>query len=310
MSSKRRGNKRSFKRKRGRKSNLPAGFKNLQPIMPPKKHVPLRVITTAIISGAAPAVVKRWNPNSAYTPETGGGSGATPGYADITPLYGYYRVAGYSYEITLSNLEGFGVVVYVINSNADPTTSFNSTAASNPKCQSFSLSPKGGMDRHTFRGRFTIAAIVGSPAVKWDDIYSSLINASPADITWLGVGVQSIGGSNVTNGVCVEVKLTQYTIFYDYLLQAYNEVHLLKETFEDSTDLSSSSSSKSETSVADASLQIKPYIQVPASKDKEIGDFKISDQMYSYLSGVPVPLTVLMKRRKKVQGYVPFTVVY
>jgi len=277
--------------------------------MPPKKHVPLRVITTAIISGASPAVVKRWNPNSAYTPETGGGSGATPGYADLTPLYGYYRVAGYSYQITVSNLEGFGVVVYVINSNADPTTSFNSTSASNPRCQSKSLSPKGGMDRCTFRGTYTIASIVGSPATKWDDLYSALINASPADITWLGVGVQSIGGSNVTNGVCVEVILTQYTIFYDYLLQTYDAVHSLRDA-DVSLDITSTSDlTEDETASIDTSV-IKPYIQIKATSDKEQQDFKYSDEMYSYLSGVPVPLTTLMKRTKKVQGYLPFTKFY
>jgi len=310
MPYKRRGKKRSFKKGKGRKTKMPSGFRNLQPIMPSKKHVPLRVITTAIISGASPAVIKRWNPNSAYTPETGGGSGATPGYADLIPLYGYYRVAGYSYTATISNLEGFGVIVYALNSNADPTTSFNSTLASNPRCQSKSLSPKGGMDRCTFRGTYTIASIVGSPAPKWDDLYSALINASPADITWLGIGVQSIGGSNVTNGVCVEVELTQYTIFYDYLLQAYEAVQSI--IFEDSgliTDSDSECKSNS-SAVSATSYAIKPYIQIKATEEKEILDTKQSDMMYTLASGVPVPLTVRLKRKKKVQGYLPFTKFY
>jgi hypothetical protein len=315
MPQRRRGKKRGFSRSR-RRSKAPAGFSHLQPIMPSKKHVPLRVISTAIISGASPQVVKRWNPNSAYTPETGGGSASTPGYADLAQLYGYYRVAGYSYEVTISNLEAFGVVVYCINSNADPTTSVNSTIASNPKCQSCSLSPKGGFDRHVFRGRFTIASIVGSPSVKWDDLYSALINANPADVTWLGVGVQSIGGSNLTNGVCCEVKLLQYTIFYDYLLQIYKTVisnannsnlsssieELLKDEDDDSQVINDS--------VTATQLQLKPYIQIKATAQKEQADFIQSDRMYTYCSGVPVPLTTLMQRHKKVQGYVPFTVVY
>jgi hypothetical protein len=320
MPQRRRGKKRGFSKRRGG-SRAPAGFSRLQPIMPSKKHVPLRVISTAIISGASPSVVKRWNPNSAYTPETGGGSGATPGYADLAQLYGYYRVAGYSYEVTISNLEAFGVVVYCVNSNADPTTSVNSTIASNPKCQSSSLSPKGGFDRHVFRGRFTIESIVGSPAVKWDDLYAALINANPADVTWLGIGVQSIGGANLTNGVCCEVKILQYTIFYDYLLQIYSQVMTRVSNSSNTSDSSFSSIERMldeedddlpviNNSVAATSLAIKPYIQIKATQEKEQSDFIQSEKMYTFCTGVPVPLTILMQRNKKVQGYVPFTVVY
>jgi hypothetical protein len=188
-------------------------------ISPPEQDVKFKVISTAVISAAAPQVIKRWNPNSAYTPETGGGSGSTPGYADWAALYGYYRVVAYNYKITIMNNEAFPVIVYVVNSNNDPTTSNNSTLASNPLSQTFALSAKGGQDRCEFTKHLRISEVVGSDAVEFDDIYASLINTSPADITWMGIGVQSIGGSNVTNGISVRLELVQYTRFYDRLLQ-------------------------------------------------------------------------------------------
>jgi hypothetical protein len=188
-------------------------------IAPPEQDVKLRVISTATISAASPQVTKRWNPNSAYTPETGGGSGSTPGYADWAQLYGYYRVVAYDYKITIMNNEAFPVIVFVVNSNNDPTTTNNSTLASNALSQTYALSAKGGQDRCEFTKHLRVAEVVGSDAVEFDDIYSSLINASPSDITWIGVGVQSIGGANVTNGVSMRVELNQYTRFYDRLLQ-------------------------------------------------------------------------------------------
>jgi hypothetical protein len=196
------------------------GPRNFAPVQSPKKQVLLKVISTAIISGASPQVTKRWNPNSAYTPETGGGSGATPGYADWAQLYGYYRVIGYSYSFTASNNEAFPVIVYSVNSNNDPTTSNNSTLATNRNSFTKQLAAKGGIDSWTFRSPYyPVTYIVGSPAPKFDDLYSALVNASPSDLTWMGIGAQSIGGANITNGISVSLQLNQFVIFYDPLQQ-------------------------------------------------------------------------------------------
>ncbi len=196
---------------------VPRGF---FPVQTPTRKVLLKVITTATIATASPQVMKRWNPNSAYTPETGGGSGATPGYADWAALYGYYRVVAYSYTFTASNNEAFPVIVYTTNANADPTTSINATVATNRNSFMHHLPPKGGMDTWTFRSPlYTIPYIVGSPAPKFDDLYAATIGANPADVTWMGIGVQSIGGANVTLGISVSVQLNQAVIFYDPLQQ-------------------------------------------------------------------------------------------
>jgi hypothetical protein len=204
---------------------LPYQFKNQSlasyqdPIGPPETDVKLQLITAATISGGSQAVVKRWLSNSAYTPEVGGGSGATPGYARWSALYSFYRVVAYSYEITVINNEAFPVLVYVVNTNSDPGTTTNSNLASNPLSQAFALSAKGGQDRHTFRKHVYLSEVVGSNDVEFDDDYRSTITTSPADVCWIGVGVQSINGSNVTNGISCRFELQQYTRFYDRTIQ-------------------------------------------------------------------------------------------
>jgi hypothetical protein len=207
---------RSNRREKGQRGK----YGMYQMLQAPVQHVCLKTITTAVASAASPHIIKRWNPNSAYTPETGGGSGATPGYADWAALYGYYRVRAYQVKISISNNEAFPVVAYIVHSNNDPTTTNNSTIASNRNCFVKQLAAKGGIDSWTSESPiYGIDYIVGSKAPAFDDLYSALVNASPSDITWMGVGVQSIGGANVTNGISITVEMKQFVDFYDPLQQ-------------------------------------------------------------------------------------------
>lgn len=177
------------------------------------------------ISGASTNVYKKFNPNSIYAPEVSGTPGQTPGYADWAAFYGFYRVIEYSYKISIMNKEAFDISVWVNNSNNDPGASANSTIASNDKTQLKTVSAKGGLDKVTFTGHYTIAQIIGSDAVYTADTYRSLIGSSPADVTWLTVGIQSFGG-NLTNGADMEISLSQKTIMYDYLTQAPSPLEL------------------------------------------------------------------------------------
>jgi hypothetical protein len=317
--------KNTSKKRRGKpRSSNSSSMRFMPAVAGPRKNVKLRVITTAIISGAAPAIIKRWNPNSAYVPETGGGSGQTPGYADWAALYGYYRVIKYHFTITVINKEAFDVVTYVINSNNDPTTSNNSTLASNPKAMVRTLSSKGGMDRATFSGGFSIASIVGSKSVLFDDLYSSLINTSPADITWMGVGVQSIGGANLTNGISVTVALEQDTIFYDYLLQIYSQVTPLQAAeFLDQKLLWSSPPKNSLLTGNSSSLSKEEDIQQQqengvlvrvisprATPEKELADKKKAFASYRADKGVDPPLSTRVKYNMGSPGSIDFVKVY
>jgi hypothetical protein len=184
----------------------------------PSSGVTFAPMWLGTISGAAASIVKRFNPNSIWQPETSGGTGATPGYADWAAFYGFYRVIEYHYSISFTNKEAFDVAVWVANSSNDPGTTTNSTIVSNPMTQWKQLSAKGGMDRAKIAHGYKLDIVCGTTSVYTADSFRSLIGANPADVSWLGIGVQSFGG-NLTNGVDVEMKLLQKTIMYDYLLQ-------------------------------------------------------------------------------------------
>lgn len=184
----------------------------------PSMGIKFRPIWLGTISGAAISICKRWNTNSIWQPEVSGGTGTTPGYADWASFYGFYRVIGYKYTISFTNKEAFDVGVWVANSSNDPGTTTNSTITSNPLTSWKQLSAKGGMDRCKISGAFSMAHVAGTDAVYTADSFRSLIGANPADVSWLGIGIQSFGG-NLTNGVDVEFQLSQKTIMYDYLLQ-------------------------------------------------------------------------------------------
>lgn len=184
----------------------------------PSIGVKFKPIWLGVLSGSASAIVKRFNPNSIYQPEVGGPAGSTPGYVDWAAFYGFYRVVGYKYRVTFTNKESFPVAVWVSNSNNDPGTSTNSSITSNPLTQFREISSKGGQDRVTLEGSFSLVTVVGTTSIYTSDSYRSLIGQNPADVTWLGMGAQSING-NITVGVDVELQLSQKTVMYDYLLQ-------------------------------------------------------------------------------------------
>jgi len=271
---------------KGRKSESKSDGLYAPAIMPPRVNRSLKLISTGVITSGGASVVKRWNPNAAFTPETGGSSGATPGYADLAALYGYYRVVSYSYEFSVVNLEtSTSVVAYVINSNNDPSTSINSNIVSNPRTQMKTLGPKGGLDKVVMKGHFSINTIVGSPTVKYDDLYSSVITADPADITWLGLGIQSIGGATLAAGVSYSLILFQNIIFYDYLLQIFSLV--------DRTEAPEYVLLRTKTT---SHLRGAPAPTSKATHEKEIMDRQRADEMYTKLERKAVPLWVVAKR--------------
>lgn len=188
------------------------------PIVPSRLDTRLRSTFIFTLTGGT-TVTRRYNPNSAYTPEVGGATGTTPGYSELAALYGFYRVMGHQYKAICTNLEAFPVSIVAINSNNDPTTSAGVVQANNDLCTTKVLSSKGGMDRATLSGRFTVARILGSRSVEQADTYRSLINGNPADVTWLGLGAQSGTGTSLTLGVVVVLELVQFVSFYDRLLQ-------------------------------------------------------------------------------------------
>jgi hypothetical protein len=210
--------------------------------------------------------VYRFNPNAAFNPITGASPGGyTPWYDRWALMYGYYRVIRYSYKITVINNEAFPIVAYIINSNNDPTDSIAQQIASNPLCQTFLLSAKGGQDRMTFRKTVKIAEVVGTNTVKYDDMYSALITANPTDVTWLGIGAASVaGGSFIPNGASFNIELKQFTVFYDRLLQQDN-------TYEATTN--------SQQPVDPQLLQLQSFNKLNAERGQKTLEFRKKEEV-------------------------------
>jgi len=187
--------------------------------MPLQMDVRLELVDMAVITSGSTSGAVRWNPNAPYQPRVSGPTGTVPGFAHWANFYGFYRCVKYSYKVTFTNLEAFPCVVYCLNMNNDPGTSPTAFNASNPLCTNKVISSKGGMDRAEMQGTYTVAHVLGSDEVEYSDSYRSLINTTPADVTWLALGAQSNTASVLSNGVAVRLELRMFTRFYDRLQQ-------------------------------------------------------------------------------------------
>jgi hypothetical protein len=189
------------------------------PIVPSQLRTTLRQLFIFQLSGASPTLCRRYNPNSVYQPEVSGATGTVPGFSELAALYGFYRVLGYKYKAQFVNMQAFPVTIFALNSNNDPTTGATVASVANALGHFKILSAATGMDKATLAKKMQISNVVGTTAIATADSYRSLINANPADITWLGLGAQSNTGANLTIGVTVTLELEMYVELYDRLLQ-------------------------------------------------------------------------------------------
>jgi len=168
-----------------------------------------------LASGAAPFAAKSYHSNGAYDVDPSLGSTETYGFDEYAALYTYYRVIGYSYEVTFVNRENAPMLAYVVNSNVDAAaigTAFY-LYSTNPHCQSKLIS-NVSPNMHTFRGRFTISQITGTPACETADTYRALVTALPSDLTWLTLAAETIGGSSSVINCIYDLKLKMHIRFY------------------------------------------------------------------------------------------------
>lgn len=189
-------------------------------IAPTEIDLTLPFIRLFVASGAAASITKRFNPNSLYRPDPVSFAHSAMGVAEWQALFSLYRVIRYSHESTASNEEDFAVEAGCTNTNADPSTSQGATELMNDLAVSAHLERKGsGKSQHTFKQTFNVATVVGSGDIEYDDDYRGLLSSgsetSPADLIWIGNTAQSVGGSNLTNGVSWTFKLWMTVRIYD-----------------------------------------------------------------------------------------------
>lgn len=183
-----------------------------QSIAPSQMDIRLDTTFNEGISGAVTTKVTRFYMNSAYQPQVGGTTAATPGYNTWSAIYRHYRVIKFRFHIEIVNKEAFPVYCYVGTSTVDPGTSVVSSSL--PRSQSHLLPAKGGLDRCVFRGAQTQAQIVGSNECEFDDTHAAIVTANPTDLVYFWIGIQDASGTNLTNGVEYFLRFSQFVRFY------------------------------------------------------------------------------------------------
>lgn len=165
-----------------------------RPVIPPEMDVMLSFqVNKTITNAAGTTAMVRYTVNGAYDVDPVLGSTSTPGFAEWATLYTYYRVVKSGYKIEICNNEAFPVRVYSLFQNTDPGTVGNLQFPGNPLAKSFLLSAKGGQDRTVLRDTQQTAVITGARGVEFEDNYRAAVTANPVDLTWMGIGGNSIG---------------------------------------------------------------------------------------------------------------------
>lgn len=169
--------------------------------------------SSSLNNGAGGLAAKTFYSNCAYDVDPAVGSTETFGFDEYASIYSYYRVIGYSYEVTVVNQSTVPILAYVLNTNTDPTLSGSNFAlySTNAHCQSKLLSQLSP-NKHTFRGRHSIAQIAGTTAVETADSYRSLVTNIPSDRTFISVATEAIGAATVSS--TYDIKLIMTIRFY------------------------------------------------------------------------------------------------
>jgi len=169
-----------------------------------------RTFTNAL----SPLGAKAYHSNAAYDVDPSLGSTETYGFDEYAALYSYYRVIGYSYEVTIMNPMDYNLMAYVLNTNVDPVaigTRFD-LYSTNPHCQSKLITFKAP-NTVTFKGSHRISQIAGTPSVETSDSFRALTTGLPSDLTWITIGAEALApATDVT--FSYDLKLIMHVRFY------------------------------------------------------------------------------------------------
>jgi len=169
-----------------------------------------------LLNAAGTLKAQRWTPNAAYDVDPVLGSTSTPGFAEWAALYTYYRVVSYSIDAEVANLEAFPITVYSINSNVDPHTigSGYIDYQTQPYSKVAIVGAVSGKGTVRFKHNVSVSKLLGSNAVDTADSLRSLTNAVPADLVYYAIGLFSVTGANMANGVMYQVNIKMNVKFY------------------------------------------------------------------------------------------------
>lgn len=169
---------------------------------------------------------KEYYTNAAFDVDPAIGSTETYGFDEYAALYTYYRVVGYSYNVTITNSNGPGgadLMAYVLNTNVFPSGSRLDLYSTNPYCKS-KLLPSVSPNTVTFRGRHKISQITGTPACETADSFRAVTTTIPSDLTYILIAGESLTGTSVkfSYDLKLYMDIRFYGRQYDLSLSAFS----------------------------------------------------------------------------------------
>jgi len=145
--------------------------------------------------------------------------GGTPtGFVQWAAIFRHYLVLSAYVEWTVTNKEAFPVTLYMAPTDTNFTSSVTTKELAQavgelPMANTAVISMAGGQDRAVLRRRIDLGRLIGSPAkIRADDLYSSLVNAVPANTLYQLFTCTA--DSVFVNGISCITKLIMETKFY------------------------------------------------------------------------------------------------
>jgi hypothetical protein len=139
------------------------------------------------------------------------------GFEEFSAMYSQYRVDTSYVDVTFVNREDFACNVIISFVNTDPTTALTSAIemldlGERPWAKRGIISAKGGMDRIRLRSVVNVAKFFGTRALQQGELgfYGGPVT-NPLYVVYLVVGVASLAGDLLTNGVGLNVALSMKT---------------------------------------------------------------------------------------------------
>jgi hypothetical protein len=177
-------------------------------IVPPRALVRLRYMSPSNLTSASAATQKIWNCNGAFDVDPSVGNVTMCGFNEWMALYGVYRVIRFTVKCTAMNNEAFPVRI-ASGFFPQTQTTFTVSQWGNAHCVEHTcLGAITGVGRTKFRRSIDINRLLGVHASSGDlTQYYGTAASNPGSITSFAIGVSSMNGSVLTNGVSLAIEL-------------------------------------------------------------------------------------------------------
>jgi len=185
--------------------------------MPQKCSTQLTIsFSDGLISALTSSHALVYRPTSYFDVDPVVGGGSYAGYAFFAGMYSRYRVTGFAYEVTFTNLQAQSVMVgcqgipSVTTPNVGTATDYTEMAAENEFGTSTILAPTSATPTRTLKGYINTTRLWGTPEVKTDNDWAGAVGASPAANSWLRISAHMLNNAAMTIGVQFHVKIKAY----------------------------------------------------------------------------------------------------